>query len=63
MALDTTLLTAAITGLAGAIGVLWKQVYAFHRHTEKKLEECEDDRKALWERIAGDEPKSDQEAK
>lgn len=47
---DPTMLTiigTTITGLSTAIGVLWKTIMSHISKLEEKLNECEDDRKAL----------------
>lgn len=54
-----SVLMAAITGMTGAIGVLWKQVTGHLTKietkldtTEKRLIDCESDRLAIWRKIA-----------
>lgn len=48
MTIDATFLTmlsGAVTGLAGVVGFLWKQIYASQKKTEEKLEHCESSHK------------------
>lgn len=45
-------LATTITGLTTAIGVLWKTIMSHVTKIETKLEECEEDRKELWQALA-----------
>lgn len=65
-----TVLTAAITGMTTAIGVLWKQVTGHLVKietkldtTEKRLVDCESDRLAIWRRLAEQSGKEVEELK
>ena len=65
-----TVLTAAITGMTTAIGVLWKQVTGHLGKietkldtTEKRLVDCESDRLAIWRRLAEQAGKEVEELK
>lgn len=46
--LETYLLTAVST-LAGAVLVLWGSIQKHAKLTEKRLNDCEEDRSDLWE--------------
>ena len=48
----TQALAAGIASLAGAIAYLYTQIRADHKQVGARLEQCESDREALWERIA-----------
>ena len=55
MAVDNSILGVLVAGIGSlttAISILWKRVNAFHKHTVKKLDECEEDREKLWKQIA-----------
>ena len=65
-----SVLMAAITGMTGAIGVLWKQVTGHLVKietkldtTEKRLVDCESDRLAIWRRLAEQAGKEVEELK
>ena len=65
-----SVLMAAITGMTGAIGVLWKQVTSHLTKietkldtTEKRLIDCESDRLAIWRKIAEQTGKEVEELK
>ena len=45
-------LLTSVSGLATAIGVLWKTVQSHFKTIETKLNDCESDRERLWEKIA-----------
>ena len=49
----TGILIAGIGALATVVGVLWTIVTADKKRTEKKLDECEQDRKELHVKIGG----------
>ena len=51
------MLFAAITALTAVIGVLWAQTRTDYKMVLHRLEVCEDDRKQLWEKLAGLESK------
>lgn len=44
-------ISIVLTGLAGAVGVLWRRVEHIHKETEKKLKVCEDDRNAIRQEL------------
>ena len=46
------MLLTAMTSLATAIGVLWRQVTRHFAMIEEKLTDCEDDRMDLWKELA-----------
>lgn len=41
-----------LTALMAVIGVLWRKVDKQQEATQAKLQDCEDDRKKLWEELA-----------
>lgn len=47
------ILLAGITALGGVVTVLWKQISSNQQRTEKKLDECEQDREELHQKISG----------
>jgi outer membrane murein-binding lipoprotein Lpp len=47
------ILLAGITALGGVVTVLWKQISSNQQRTEKKLDECEQDREELHQKIGG----------
>ena len=50
---DKSVLYGAITMLAGVIGYMFKLFYASKQKTEAKLDECEEDRIKLHEKLGG----------
>ncbi len=46
------MLLGACATLGGVIAALWRQMLAHFGQVEKKLQDCEDDRKHLWECLA-----------
>ena len=46
------MLIAAVTGLTGCVGFLWKQQADTHKSVMEKLTDCEGDREDLWKEIA-----------
>lgn len=52
MMIETNILIAAITGLAGCVAFLWKQAVENHKAVMIKLTDCEEDRENLWREIA-----------
>ena len=47
-----SMLIAAVTGLGGCVGFLWKQAVDNHQSVMLKLTDCESDREDLWREIA-----------
>ena len=45
------LLIAAVTGLAGVVTFLWKQISDNHKSIVTKLTDCEEDREELWKTL------------
>ena len=46
------MLLGACATLGGVIAALWRQMLAHFNQVETKLQDCEDDRKHLWECLA-----------
>ena len=46
------MLIAAVTGLGGCVGFLWKQQSDTYKGIMEKLTDCESDREDLWREIA-----------
>ena len=47
-------LVTVITTLGVAVAALWRVVLVNNKRTMTKLDECERDRRKLWERIGGE---------
>lgn len=45
-------ISIVLTGLASAVGILWRRVEHIHKETEKKLKICEDDRNNIKEQLS-----------
>lgn len=61
-----TLLSAllvAISTLATAVGVLWRTIMRYFKDVQNKLDECEEDRKDLWEVVAAMEKTTPEDLK
>lgn len=48
----TEMLIGAIGALAGVVAYLYRQTVAHFGEVQKKLDDCEKDRKDLWEELA-----------
>ena len=45
------MLLAAIASLGAVVTFLWKQISDNHRETREARDECEEDRKRLWQAL------------
>lgn len=55
--MDQPILISAIVALAGVVSFLFGILRKEMADVKKRLVECEDDRRALWERVAMLQPK------
>jgi hypothetical protein len=56
--MDTTVLLAGISALAGVVTYLWKQITDHHKETREARADCEADRERLWKALYAIHPAS-----